>query len=204
MLRLKREFQPAEMNTPAHLIIGAAAFARPDAVRVNVAALIGALLPDFSLYFMVFWNRFVQGMTLDEIFGEQYFNPYWQGVFAIDNSIPIWAVALLIALVLRSPVLIAFAGAGLIHLLLDFPLHHDDGRAHFWPFSNWIFESPVSYWDTRHFGGIVGPLEGLLSLGLLVVLWRRFQSRFAKALILFGGLLECVPAILFPILFSFD
>jgi len=140
------------MNTPAHLIIGAVAFTKPDAARVNCAALIGALLPDFSLYFMVFWNRFVQGMSFDEIFSVQYFSPYWQAIFAFDNSIPIWTLALGIGLALKAPTVIALSGAGLLHLLLDFPLHHDDGRAHFWPFSDWIFESPVSYWDPSHFG----------------------------------------------------
>jgi len=190
------------MNTPAHLIIGVAVFARPDAHRINLAALIGALLPDFSLYFMVVWSRFVRGTSFDEIFAEQYFSPYWQGVFTIDNSIPLWSAGFAIGLVLRWPVLIVFAGAGVLHLLLDFPLHHDDGRAHFWPFSDWIFESPVSYWDPGHFGGIVGPVEGLLCLGLLVILWRRFEGMFAKVVILAAGLLECVPAILFPILFS--
>ena len=190
------------MNTPAHLIIGAAAFARPDAFRINIAALAGAVMPDLSLYFMVFWSRFVRGVGFDEIFGELYFSPFWQSVFAIDNSIPLWFGAFVAGIMLRSHVFIAFAGAGLIHLLLDFPLHHDDGRVHFWPFSDWIFESPVSYWDPGHYGAIVGPLEGVLCLGLLVVLWRRFAGGPAKALILLAGLLECVPAILFPVLFA--
>jgi len=190
------------MNTPAHLIIGAAIYAKPDAPKVTSAALIGALLPDFSLYFMVFWNSQIRGMSFDEIFGEQYFSPYWQSVFAIDNSIPLWILAFCIGLAMRLPILLAFTGAGLAHLLLDFPLHHDDGRAHFWPFSDWKFESPVSYWDPNHFGMIVGPLEGLLCLGLLIVLWRRFSGLFARGVILAAGLLECVPAILFPVLFS--
>lgn len=153
---------------------------------------------------MVFWNRFIRGMTFGEIFGEQYFNSYWQSVFAIDNSIPLWALILAIALAFRLTALLAFSGAGLLHLLFDFPLHHDDGRAHFWPFSDWIFESPLSYWDSNHFGGIVGPIEGIVSFILLVVLWRRFSGLLAKCLILGAGVLECVPTILFPILFSFD
>ena len=190
------------MNTPAHLIIGAAAFSKPEAARLNVAALTGALLPDFSLYFMVFWNGYIKGMSANEIFGEQYFSAYWQRVFSIDNSIPLWVAGFLIALLLKRHIFMAFFGAGLLHLLLDFPLHHDDGRAHFWPFSNWIFESPLSYWDSAHYGGIVGPIEGLLCLVLLVVLWRRFEGYFAKALILLAGCLEMVPAIVFPIWFS--
>ncbi len=190
------------MNTPAHLIIGAALFAKPDTPKVSLAALIGALLPDFSLYFMVFWNSQVRGMSMSEIFTNQYFTPYWQSVFAIDNSIPLWLLVLCIALLLRWPVILAFAGAGLAHVLLDLPLHHDDGRAHFWPFSNWKFQSPLSYWDTNHYGHIIGPLEGLLCLGLLILLWRRFSGRFARGLILAGGVLECVPAILAPIVFA--
>ena len=190
------------MNTPAHLIMGAAAFARPMNWRINAAALIGALLPDASLYFMVIWNRFVRGMTPEEIFGREYFSPYWQQVFAIDNSIPLWSAALILGLVARWPVLIAFAGAGLLHLALDFPLHHDDGRMHFWPFSTWIFESPVSYWDPRHYGLIVGPIEGAICLALLVVLWQRFQGWGARSLMVVAGLMECVPALLFPLMFA--
>ncbi|WP_328795072.1 hypothetical protein [Jannaschia marina] len=40
------------MNTPAHLIIGLAAFGKPGRPRVTAAALCGALLPDLSLYLM--------------------------------------------------------------------------------------------------------------------------------------------------------
>ena len=78
------------MNTPAHLIIGAAVFAKPERYRLNIAALIGALVPDASLYFMVFWNRNVRGMSFEQIFGTEYFSDFWQQVFAIDNSIPLW------------------------------------------------------------------------------------------------------------------
>jgi len=194
------------MNTPAHLIFGLAAFSKPDpdARAVNIMACLGALTPDLSLYFMVFWNRFVRGMSFDEIFGEQYFNSYWQGVFAIDNSIPLWITLLAVSCLFRWSAVIAFAGAGLLHLILDFPLHHDDGRSHFWPFTDWIYASPVSYWDPHHFGGIVGPVEGAISLILLVILWRRFSGLAARVGIVALGLMECVPALLFPILFSFD
>ena len=73
---------------------------------------------------------------------------------------------------------------------------------HFWPFSDWIYVSPLSYWDPRHYGWLIGPLEGLLCLGLLYLLWQRFSGTFARALILLGGLLECVPAIVFPVVFG--
>jgi len=40
------------MNTPAHLLIGAAVFGRPAPTRIVDAAFIGEMLPDLSLYLM--------------------------------------------------------------------------------------------------------------------------------------------------------
>lgn len=191
------------MNTPAHLIIGAAAFAQPEKPFRNTVIVFAALLPDLSLYLMVMWNSWVRGLSPQEIFGREYFSSFWQSVFAIDNSIPLWLAVLIVGLALKIPLIAVFATVGLMHLALDFPLHHDDGRSHFWPFTDWKFESPVSYWDPNHYGGIVGPIEGLICLGLLVVLWLRFRSLIARALIVIAGLLEMAPAIIFPIMFSF-
>lgn len=190
------------MNTPAHLIIGAAAFSRRDAWVVNLAAITGALLPDASLYFMVFWNGVVLGVDESVIFDELYFNDFWQGVFAIDNSLPLWGLGLALVLWARSAVGIAFFGAGLIHILLDFPLHHDDGRAHFWPFSDWVFESPISYWDPHAHGGIVGAIEVVICVCLTVVLWRRFRHVASRLLIGFVFLAELAPFVLFRLWFS--
>ena len=102
----------------------------------------------------------------------------------------------------RRGVGVAFFGAGVLHLALDFGLHHDDGRMHFWPFTDWIFESPISYWDSAAFGHIVGPIEGSVCLVLLVVLWLRHSGIPAKALLVLAGLLELVPIVLFPFLFA--
>ena len=47
---------------------------------------------------------------------------------------------------------------------------------HFWPVSDWVFESPVSYWDNSAHAGIVGPLEFSLSLGCAILLFRNFRQ----------------------------
>ncbi|MEM6440410.1 MAG: cobalamin biosynthesis protein CobQ [Pseudomonadota bacterium] len=198
------------MNTPAHLILAAAIWARPTRrgahpgrqARVNGAALAGALIPDASLYFMVLWEARVNGRTPRQIFGEDYRDPFWQTVFAVDNSIPLWVALAALSAWRRWPVLGALSGAALLHVLTDFPLHHNDGRAHFMPFTDWIYESPVSYWDPNRYGWLVGPLEGLLCLGLGAILWRRFSSRVSHALIAIALLAELAPAILFPLLFG--
>jgi hypothetical protein len=88
----------------------------------------------------------------------------------------LWGIGLGLAIALRSAWAIALCGSALMHLGFDFLLHHDDGRAHFWPLSNWIFQSPVSYWDPAHYGTWVGMIEISVSLILCVVIWRRFQS----------------------------
>ena len=94
-----------------------------------------------------------------------------------------WGVVLALGLALRRTWVIALAGAALLHIGLDFPLHHDDGRAHFWPISNWIFESPVSYWDPAHYGSILTPIELLVSWGVCVWLWLRFDGWPMRSLI---------------------
>ena len=107
---------------------------------------------------------------------------------------------MLFAIALRSAVGIAFAGAGFLHLTLDFPLHHDDGRSHFWPVSDWIFESPVSYWDPNTHGGIFSVFEIALCIALLTLLWRRFSGNFARSATLLVGLLQVAPALVFGLM----
>ena len=170
------------MNTPTHLLVAAALLARPGRKAANRGALAGAMAPDISLYLLVAFAA-AEGYSFQTIFDELYFSPSWQTVFAVDNSAPLYALLLGLGLWLRFPVLWAFAAGALLHIALDLPLHHDDGRPHFWPFSNWVFESPVSYWDTAHFGDVVGPIETVFALGLCAVLWFRFEAWPARAAI---------------------
>ena len=188
------------MNTPAHLVFGLAAFGRAGNARVTAAALAGGLIPDLSLYLMAGWHLIVAGTSAQVVFTQLYFSDAWQAVFRIDNSIPLWAVVLALGLWARSGWGVALAGAALLHLALDLGFHHDDGRAHFWPLSTWIFQSPLSYWDPGHHGGIVGPLEVGATLTCCILLWRRFRHAAMRALILALAVAEAAPVILWQIL----
>ena len=157
------------MNTPAHLLIGVAALGRPDAKGTTLAAFAGALLPDLSLYLMVGWSIWGAGIPAETVFRELYYSDAWQAVFAVDNSFVLWGAALALALWWRRPAAIAFAGAGLLHLALDFPLHTHDARMHFWPVSDWVFESPLSYWDSRAHAGMVAPVAWAMAAGAATV-----------------------------------
>lgn len=58
-----------------------------------------------------------------------------------------------------------------VHCLIDLPVHHDDAHRHFFPFSEYRFFSPVSYWDPQHFGNYVLTVEIVLTLILGGYLW---------------------------------
>ena len=162
------------MNTPAHLLLGAAVMGRKEAPRLMWAAMLGGLLPDLSLYLMGGVSIYVLGIPPMVVFRELYYSAPWQTVFAVDNSFFVWGALAGLAVWRRSGWGIALTGAAILHLCLDLPLHHDDGRAHFWPLTRWIFESPYSYWDTRHGAGWIGPAEALVAAAsALVILWRR-------------------------------
>jgi len=190
------------MNTPAHLIFGMTVFGQAHRQAVTAAAFAGAMIPDLSLYALAGTHLLVLGTEPNVVFGQLYFSEGWQSIFRIDNSFILWGIACVIGIMMRSQVMIALCGAALLHLLFDFALHHDDGRAHFWPLSTWIFESPVSYWDPNHYGNIVGPIEILLSLACCVVLWRRYVGKWMRGLIVALGVLQAAPMIIFGLMFA--
>ncbi|MFC6637418.1 cobalamin biosynthesis protein CobQ [Sulfitobacter sediminilitoris] len=135
------------MNTPVPLLLGAAALAKGGDRKLIWAALVGALLPDLSLYLLAGTALYVLNIPAQIVFDQLYFSELWQTVFAVDNSFLVWGILLGFAIWQRIDWAIVLTGAALLHLTLDFPLHHDDGRPHFWPITSWVFESPVSYWD---------------------------------------------------------
>ena len=181
------------MNTQAHLIIGTAVFAKPDSWKINTAAIVGSLAPDISLYVLVIYYIFLQDVSPSIVFGQMYFSDQWQSIFAVDNSFFVWGIIIGIGFYLKNSIIKIFGLAGFLHLILDFPLHHDDGRAHFWPISDWIFSSPISYWDDGHYGNIIGPLEAILSIILCGILLMRFRTLRARIMILLLGFLEVFP-----------
>lgn len=168
------------MNTPAHLLLGAAAFARPARGRILWAAVLGSLLPDLSLYVLAGVSLFLLGIPAHVVFDQLYFSAAWQTVFAIDNSFILWVAALTVGVWQGWKVLTVAASAGLLHLIMDFWLHAGDGRPQFWPISDWVFHSPVSYWDSAHHALWVAPISLVVCAGAYLVLWRRGLAVSAK------------------------
>ena len=78
------------MNTPAHLLMGAAAFAKADKRWSLFAAFGGALAPDLSLYLLAGLHLGILGTSAQVVFDDIYFSEAWQSVIAIANSIIVW------------------------------------------------------------------------------------------------------------------
>lgn len=178
------------MNTPAHLILGLAACSRRSKPGSGRWAALGSLIPDLSLYLMAGIALLVMQIPAEQVFGELYYSAWWQAVFSVDNSAVLWGLVLLVALKLKSVPLIAVSSAALLHIALDFPLHHDDGRAHFWPVSEWVFQSPFSYWDSNHHASIIAPLGIIVVLISAVVLWRRWSDWRRRAVVVLACIAE--------------
>ena len=182
------------MMTQTHLLVGAAIFTAPGQVARNIAAIAGSIAPDAALYTLFSWSR-MQGVSMETIFRQLYWSPSWQAAMSPGNSAPLYLLILAIGYAVyrlrpdwryAGTVIMVFAGAALAHVALDFPLHVDDGHTHFWPISNWKFISAISYWDPRFYGNWVRPVEFAIGFICLIVIFRRFQARWVKALTIFG------------------
>ncbi len=191
-----------QLNTPAHLIMGLALFGKPGDRQRIAGGLAGGLIPDLSLYLMAGTHLLILKTPPRVVFGQMYFSEDWQRVFRIDNSFVLWGIGLALAMSLKSRWATAMCGAALMHLFFDFTLHNNDARAHFWPITTWVFQSPLSYWDPRHFGRIVGWVEVGICLLLATWLWQRYRSVAMRGLIVGLTAVETLPHIIFGFMFA--
>jgi hypothetical protein len=165
------------LNTPAHLVVSVAVFGSGAGRSYTRWIASGAMLPDLPMFGFYAWERLVRGSSERVIWGQAYFDPAWQDLFDLFNSIPLAAAGLGLALALRRAGPAWLAGAALLHQLMDLPLHREDAHRHLLPLSDWRFTSPVSYWDPAHYGAWVALGEVALVAGSCWVLWYRYPQR---------------------------
>lgn len=179
------------MNTPAHATLNLLLIARRERDAVPVA--IGAVLPDTPMMAFYAVEKLLRRTPEPLIWGERYFDPLWQGAFDLFNSIPSLLVGLaLVWFAGRSRWLLGLLGSMLLHSLLDLPLHAEDAHRHFWPFSEWRFASPVSYWDPSRFGVWVFLFEAVVVFGGTAWLLRRYGRPLPRLLVLATAALYAV------------
>lgn len=167
------------VNSPAHVIVGSLACRVSRFPERTWPVVLGSLLPDLPMYLFYAVER-ATGSSEREIWTSRYFADNWQLFFDWFNSAPLILALLLVALLCRSHWWLCLLTGMLLHVLCDFPLHHDDGHRHLLPLTDWQYRSPVSYWDPNHYGLIVAPLELLMTIAGAVYLAWPGQPRSAR------------------------
>ena len=169
------------MNTQSHALMGAILFGRSIPARAWAAAL-GGLIPDVPMIAIVATLK-MQGVPDVQIFNVLYWQNWWQVTNAIAHSFLLWGGLLAISLLVRRrhaasdwrPLFTALSASALLHAAVDFLVHREDAHMSLWPLTRWKFVSPVSYYDTNHYGGYFSAFEMVLGLGMCVLLFRRFR-----------------------------
>lgn len=176
------------MLTSSHILIGAAVASRPKMPPWQLLlAWAGGFAPDASIFTMVVYSLLVNGPGVDlwSMSDGLYWQQPWQTFSAISASFPLWAAVVLTGFVLfrfseRFKTLglgiVIFSVAYFLHITADFFTHADDAYAQFWPFSDWRFNSPVSYWQPQYYGRVFGVLEAITGLGVVIYLVVRFKQ----------------------------
>lgn len=163
------------MNTPAHAILNLLVFKRHS--EQNAPIIIGALLPDSPMFIFYFVEKFIRNIPENIIWMESYHTPIWQNFFDIFNSFIIIGLLFFIGLWINNNWLQLLCKSMALHGIFDLPLHHDDGHRHFFPFTDWRFSSPISYWDPNHYGHIFSLFEVALVIVGSIVLFRIHTSK---------------------------
>ncbi|MBL4871727.1 MAG: hypothetical protein JKX72_12330 [Robiginitomaculum sp.] len=180
------------MQTPTHAILALALLAKNGDTKRNRIILAGSLIPDLFIYICWIWLS-AHGLSQETIWNEIYFQSsvqFWSG---FSNSIPMYSALALLGYTQRKTkwglLLLVFALAALSHMATDFPFHAEDAHQHFWPLTTWKFHSPLSYWDSNHYGRIVGGFETLLALSCIALLLKRLTGKKTQTVLkIFFGL----------------
>jgi hypothetical protein len=148
--------------------------------RLNVVLFSGALVPDLSIFLFFTWYTLVEPTPQKVIWGKLYFRSGWQMLFNAFHSFPIWICAWGIFRALKKPRAALFSLSALLASAEDFFLHHNDAHAHFFPFSDYRFISPVSYWNPAHYGVYASVAELILVTLASFWVFRRLETRWGK------------------------
>lgn len=146
------------MMTPAHIAASLIAWRNEAGWKRTAAVIFGAALPDLPMVGFYVYQKAI-GTADRVIWSQSYFEFGWQLFFDAFNSIPLALLAMAVFVRTNQYLLWLVSASALLHMLCDFPVHHDDAHRHFLPLTNWKFESPVSYWDPRYHGRTFATLE---------------------------------------------
>ncbi|MBP0022121.1 MAG: hypothetical protein J7647_31765 [Cyanobacteria bacterium SBLK] len=176
------------MNTPGHYVLNLAllgkVFNPQEKAKAKIAITIGSMFPDVPIFVFYLVTKFIQRLPESQIWNEAYYDPSWHNFIALSHSIPVTAIAVALCLYFRWKIAALFCGSMLLHCLFDLPLHNDDAHLHFFPFSDYRFISPISYWDPQHHATFVALGEVLLVLAVTPFVFKMLETRIAKIILI--------------------
>ena len=172
------------MKTPSHAIINLAILGKRQLSPANLIIVIGGILPDIPIFLFFFWAKYIARLPEAKIWSEAYYEPFVQNVVALFHSIPLAVIGWLITYYFGRQNLQFLFLSMVLHSLGDLPVHNDDAHRHFFPFSNYRFISPISYWDRNHYGSIVSVVEMLVVMLSSYHVFGFVQSFFGKILLI--------------------
>lgn len=161
------------MHTPGHAIINAALLG--GLLGHEGAIVLGAIAPDLPIFALYARER-LRGTPEQTIWSVHYQRPGWLATIHGAHSFPLAALGALAAWTAGLPAVAVFFVSVFVHALGDLPVHAIDAHRHFWPFSQFRYHSPLSYWDTRFHARGVALVEALLVLAASLALHRRGAS----------------------------
>lgn len=188
------------MNSNVHILWGGALFGKKGNPRISWSAVAGAIAPDLVMYILIAM-ALISGQTFTQIFSVSYFTPAWHIPINLTNSIWLYGPVLLWGFWKRQPATIAFSASAFLHLITDFFLHREDGHAYFYPLSDYIFISPLSYWEQAYFALEVSAVILVLSFVLFALVMVKHKNLWAR---LGYGVLLALEVVFFASFVIFD
>jgi hypothetical protein len=169
------------MNTPSHAILNLAVLmqVQPEAATPIIC---GAVLPDVPMFVMYLWAKQVRRQSERQIWEDTYWTPFWQRINHGFHSIPLHLVGMGLGYLAGCTWAEFLFLSAVCHALGDLPIHNHDAHRHFFPFSNYRFISPLSYWDPQHHGKTVAFVEKVLVLVATIYLFPRVDSWLLQGL----------------------
>lgn len=163
-----------------HTLFALAVLTKKERPLRNRSAFWGSVIPDAFIYVAALAWMILSTDPMPRFWNEIYFEQPMQAIASAFNSIPIYMSLLVLGYCFRKSkmglIVLFFALAALLHISMDFPVHAHDAYAHFWPFSDWKFHSPFSYYETHLHAKWVGLIELLIVCGSAWVLHKRFHK----------------------------
>ena len=197
------------MNTQSHAVINLFLLRRlrwcntGNKGNLHLPIVVGAILPDLPVFFFFAWYSLIDPTPQDIIWRSLYFDEKWQLFFNLFNSIPIYTLLALTAYYFSRRKLFIFSLANLLHFVEDFFLHMEDAHDHFFPLSNYRFNSAISYWDSEGYGHYVASLEAIIVVVLSVFLFKKLKRWWGKTLLILANLFSFGSHAMWSFIFSY-